>query len=355
MSKTPQYDSICDYKTLKYSYDKALTGDRKYRKEAIIFDMARERNLVALWRELKNETYCPGSYYIFEVTEPKRRRVSAPHIRDKIVQYAAHLTLWKVYEPVFIADSFACMEFRGAHRAVDKVQHYMRLCQWQHGDCWILKMDARKFFYSIDREVLKTLYRKKIKDEKFLRLLDMIIDSSPEGDTGIPLGNVTSQDMANIYLNEVDQFAKRYLGAKYYVRYMDDIIVMTPDRETAERYLAEIEKVVVERLHMELNSKTRIFPVAQGVNAYGFKIHTTHRQVRTSSKQAMKRRIKEMDKKYKNGEISLNRVMLGVNSWLGHARHSNSYNLAKKLFAKYDYIQVDNPKYKFGVRLDAHK
>jgi retron-type reverse transcriptase len=354
MPKAPLYDMVCDYKTLKLSYSKALTGTRKYRKEAILFDMARERNLVELWRALKNETYKPGRYVQFDVTEPKKRRVSAPHLRDKIVQFAAHLALWDVYEPVYIKDSFACMEDRGSHRAVDRVQHYMRQCVWQHGDCWILKMDVRKFFYAIDREVLKKLYRKKIKDEKFLRLLDMIIDSSPEGDTGIPLGNVTSQDMANIYLNEVDQFAKRFLGVKFYVRYMDDIVVMCRDKETAERYLAEMTRFINERLHLELNSKTRIFPVAQGVNAYGYKIHTTHKLVRTSSKQAMKRRMKAMHRKLSEGRITQKSVVQSVNSWLGHARHSNSFNLCKKLFGKYKYIQTEHSKYKFGTRQGAH-
>ncbi|MDL2288763.1 reverse transcriptase/maturase family protein [Oscillospiraceae bacterium OttesenSCG-928-F05] len=354
MSNHPLYEKLCDYRILRISYGQALKGKRKYRKEAIVFDMARERNLVELWRMLKNETYRPGEYIQFEVTEPKRRRVSAPRIRDKIIQFAVHLVLWDIYEPVFIKDTFACLDERGTHRAVDRVQHYMRQCKWQHGDCWIIKGDVRKFFYRIDRELLKKLLRKKIKDEKFIRLLDLILDSSPEGDTGIPLGNVTSQDFANIYLNELDQFVKRRLGIKFYVRYMDDFIIMLPSKQEAQRILAEVDAFVQTHMRLELNEKTSIFPVEQGVNAYGFKIYTTHTLARNASKAAAKRRIKAMDRKYRAGEVPLKDVVQSVNSWLGHARHSNSFNLATKIYAPYDYITVKHKKYRFGVKPVTH-
>lgn len=353
MPKFPLYEKVCDYQNLKKSYKQTQIAQRKYRKEAIVFDMARERNLVELWRSLKNETYRTGSYIRFKVYEPKERVISAPRIRDKIVQFSCHMVLRDLYLPVYIDSTFACLDGRGAHRAVSKVQHNMRQCQWQHGDGWIVKMDIRKYFYSIDRDILKKLLRKKISDEKFLHLLDMIIESSPEGEKGLPLGNVTSQDFANIYLNEVDQLAKRFLGLKWYVRYMDDIIIVVPTKEQAQEVLAKIKTFVEERLNLELNEKTKIFPLSQGVNAYGFKIFTTHRMVRNSSKAAMKRRIKAMDEKYRNGELSLNRLELGVNSWLGHARHSNSYNLSKKIFGKYKYIKVEHPDYRFGKGKDG--
>jgi len=354
MSNYPFYERVCDYKLLMRSHKQATKGPRKYRKEVVLFDMAREKNLVELWRSLKDETYRPGEYIRFEVKRPKARVVSAPRMTDKIVQYAVHCLLWEIYEPVYIKDTYACLVERGAHRAVDKVQHNMRQCVWKYGDCWILKIDIKKYFYTVDRDVLKTVYRKKVTDEKFLRLLDMIVDSSPEGDKGIPLGNVTSQDFATIYLNELDQFCKRYLNIEFYVRYMDDVCIMVPSKLQAEQLLKIIEKYLREHLRLALNTKTRIFPVSQGVNAYGYKIHTTHRLVRNSSKAAAKRRIKALDRKLKAGEITQNKVTQCVNSWLGHARHSNSYNLAKKVYAGYDYVKVEHKNYKFGVRLDEH-
>ena len=348
------FEKAIDYNNLKESYKRTQFGKRKYKKEAILFDMARERNLVKLWRELKNETYIPSDYIEFKVYEPKERIINAPKIRDKIVQFSVHTVLQDVYYSKFINSSYACLEGRGTHRAVNKVQHNIRHCKWKNGGGWILKMDVAKFFYSINRDILKRIIRKKIKDKKFLVLLDKIIDSSPEGEKGIPLGNVTSQDFANIYLNEVDQYAKRYLGLKYYVRYMDDIIIVVPTKEEAQDARDKIIKFLDEKLDLKTNNKTKIFPIEQGVNAYGFKIFTTHKLVRNSTKSAMKRRIKAMDRKIQSGEISEKYVQNCVSSWLGHARHSNSYNLSKKIFNKYKYIQVENDKYKFG-KIDTQK
>ena len=344
------YERIYDTKNLEESYKRTQSGNRKYRKEAIYFAMSKERKLRDLKKELKDKTYRPGSYIEFYVFEPKKRLVHAPHIRDKIVQFSIHTVLQGIYRSVFIKDSYACLEEKGTHEAVHRIQHYMRLAQWKYEEPYIVKIDVRKFFYSINRDILKTLYRKKIpeSEQDFLRILDMIVDSSPEGERGLPLGNVTSQDFANIYLNEVDQFCKRYLGLKWYVRYMDDICIIVKDRETARNVLAKIRTYVKDHLDLELNEKTHIYPLAQGINTLGFRIHTTHLEVRNSSKAAMKRRIKKIDEKVQSGRLTKKQAQQSVNAWLGHARHSNSYNLAKKIFEKYDYIQIEDKNWKFG-------
>ena len=344
------YERIYDTKNLEESYKRTQSGNRKYRKEAIYFAMSKERKLRCLQKELEDRTYRPGSYIEFYVFEPKKRLVHAPHIRDKIVQFSIHTVLQGIYRSVFIKDSYACLEEKGAHEAVHRIQHYMRLAQWKYEEPYIVKIDVRKFFYSINRDILKTIYRKKIpeSEQDFLRILDMIVDSSPEGERGLPLGNVTSQDFANIYLNEVDQFCKRYLGLKWYVRYMDDICIIVKDRETARDVLAKIRTYVKDHLDLELNEKTHIYPLAQGINTLGFRIHTIHLEVRNSSKAAMKRRIKKIDEKVQSGRLTKKQAQQSVNAWLGHARHSNSYNLAKKIFEKYDYIQIEDKDWKFG-------
>ena len=344
------YERIYDTKNLEESYKRTQSGNRKYRKEAIYFAMSKERKLRCLQKELEDRTYRPGSYIEFYVFEPKKRLVHAPHIRDKIVQFSIHTVLQGIYRSVFIKDSYACLEEKGTHEAVHRIQHYMRLAQWKYEEPYIVKIDVRKFFYSINRDILKTIYRKKIpeSEQDFLRILDMIVDSSPEGERGLPLGNVTSQDFANIYLNEVDQFCKRYLGLKWYVRYMDDICIIVKDRETARDVLAKIRTYVKDHLDLELNEKTHIYPLAQGINTLGFRIHTIHLEVRNSSKAAMKRRIKKIDEKVQSGRLTKKQAQQSVNAWLGHARHSNSYNLAKKIFEKYDYIQIEDKNWKFG-------
>ncbi|WP_110113280.1 reverse transcriptase domain-containing protein [Bacillus sp. CGMCC 1.16541] len=344
------YEKIVDFDNLLFAYKQTLKGDRKFRKDAILFSMLEDANLVRLWKELKTGNYRVGEYIRFKVYEPKERMVSAPRIKDKIVQFATHTVIKDVYSNVFVSDSYACLEERGTHKAVDKVQKYLRDCERLYGYGWIVKVDVSKFFYSIDRTILKRILRKKIACRKTIWLLDQIIDSSPEGERGIPLGNVTSQDFANIYLNELDQYVKRHLGIKWYVRYMDDCVAIVQTKEEAQRLKKQMCRFLRVHLNlMENPKKSQIFPLTQGVNAYGFKIWTTHKKVRDQSKRAMKRRIKAMDRKVKGGSLTVSEVKQAVDSWMGHARHSNSYNLAKKIFAPYPYIKVEGDEY-FGKR-----
>jgi hypothetical protein len=234
----------------------------------------------------------------------------------------------------------------------------MRKCVWENGDAWIIKIDIRKYFYTIDREILKNTYRKQIPDyeAEYLDLLDDMVNNSPEPDNrGIPLGNVTSQDFANIIGNEIDQFCKRYLGLKYYVRFMDDIIIVVPTLEEAREKLKQITEFVNERLNLELNEKTKIFPYKQGVKALGYVIKTTHISLQKRTIQGMKRRMKELDRQYKAGEKTEQQVQNAVGSWLGHARFADAYNLCKKIFEPYPYIKFEDPKQKFGRKIYRKK
>ncbi len=272
----------------------------------------------------------------------------------KIVQLVIHQELQTLFRPVFVNRSFACMYGKGPIRAAFNVQHDMRVARMKWGDeATVIKIDVRKFFYSIDRSVLKQIIAKRFKKLKkkypekyedflrFYRLLCKVIDSSPEGERGIPLGNVSSQDFANIYLNELDQFCIRFLGATLYTRYMDDVVIIAPDKEIAREWLAKIKVFLQERLHLETNQKTKIFYVRQGVNAYGFKIKATHLLLRTESKRREKRRIKRMMEKLQEGTITKAAIVQSVNSWLGFARWACAYNLAKKIFAPYRFIKTE--------------
>lgn len=348
------YEEVVDYGKIEIQYKEALRGTRKFRKEAVEYDLYRELNNVGLWRDLKSERYKPGSYYHTIITEPKQRALSIPRLRDKIVQLVVHQELQNIYRPVFVERSFACQYGKGPIRASFNVQHDLRVGRRLWGDgATVIKLDVRKFFYSIDRSVLKKLLAKRFKKLKkkhpekyqdflkFYRLLCKVIDSSPEGETGIPLGNVSSQDFANIYLNELDQYCIRYLGAKLYTRYMDDVVIVAPDKATAQEWLAKIKEFLREKLHLETNSKTKIFYVRQGVNAYGFKIKATHLLLRTESKRAEKRRVKRMVEKIKEGLLTRAEVAQAVNSWLGFARWASAYNLSKKMFSPYRFIKVE--------------
>lgn len=344
------YDKLKDRKNLEAGYKTTQQGKKKFRSESVLYDACAESNLDKLEESLENRTYKLGKYRTMIVREPKERIVHYPALPDKIVQYSAHMIFRELYEPVFIRDTYACIKGRGMHDAIRRIQHNMRICRWKHGDVWIVKIDLRKYFYSINREIVKKLYRKQIPEgDEFLWYLDMLLDHSPEpGGRGIPLGNTTSQDEANITGNEIDQFAKRFLCLKYYVRYMDDIIITVPSKAEARATLQSMVAFISEHLDLEVNEKTKIFPAKQGVKTLGVRIYETHILLQDATIQGMKRRIAEMDRKVKAGEMKEKDVQLAVNAWLGHARHTNSYNLCKKIFAPYPYIQIEDPEWKFG-------
>lgn len=357
------YEEIIGWDMIEAGYKNALRGQRKYTREAVDYDLLSQVNNVALWRQLMaigprpekgKKEYTPGRYRHKTITEPKERSLHIPRLRDKIVQVDIHDALQDIYRPVFVDRSFACLYGKGPIRASFNVQHDMRVARMKWGeDAAVIKIDVKKFFYSIDREILKKLLAKRFKKLKkkhpelyedllrFYRLLCKVIDSSPEGETGVPLGNVSSQDFANITLNELDQFYIRFLGAKLYTRYADDVIIIAPNKETAREWLAKITKFLKERLHLDLNSKTKIFYVRQGVNAYGYKIKATHLELRTESKRKEKRRIKAMIEKLREGRKTRQEIQQEVNSWLGFARWASAYNLAKKIFAPYRFIKVE--------------
>lgn len=359
------YEEMVGWDMIELGYKDVLRGQRKYTREAVNYDLLAEMNNVELWRELKaigprpdpaqrQKEYRPGPYRHKIITEPKTRSLHIPTLRDKIVQIDVHGALQDIYRPVFVGRSFACLHGKGPIRAALNVQHDMRVARMKWGEnAAVIKIDVKKFFYSIDRRVLKRLLAtrfKKLKKKhpelyedllRFYRLLCKVIDSSPEGETGVPLGNVSSQDFANIVLNELDQFCIRFLGAKLYTRYADDGIILAPDKETAREWLAKIKQFVKDALHLDLNSKTKIFPLRQGVNAYGYKIKATHLELRTTSKQKEKRRIKAMIAKLREGRKTRQEIQQEVNSWLGFARWASAYNLAKKIFAPYRWIKVE--------------
>ena len=330
------YSKIYDFDNLLEAYKNTQKGNRKYKNESLVFRPFYLSNLKQIQEELRLGTYIPSDYISFYVHEPKERLIHAPTLRDKIVQFSTHKVLQDIYEPVFYKHSYACLLGRGQHRAAKRVQRNLHI----NPNRWIIKIDVKKFFYSINRDILKKVLRKKIRCLILLNHLDKIIDSSPCGDKGIPLGNVTSQDFANILLNEVDQYITRYLGIRYYVRFMDDLILVVNSKKEAQENLVKIKNFLYSRLDLETNNKTKIFPVKQGVNAYGYKIYKNHMKLRDSSKNKMKRKIRKMDQKLENSEITLKEVQQSVSSWIGHAKHANSYGLIIHIFKDYPYLET---------------
>ena len=272
-----------------------------------------------------------SKYHYFKVYEPKERQIMALPFYDRVVQHAINNVLEPIFDKRFISQSYACRKGKGMHAASDTLKEWLYEWNKYHPDqpLYAIKADIHHYFQSIDHAVLKTEIRKVIKDAGVLALLDRIIDHNgnmPDG-VGIPVGNLTSQLFANIYLDALDQFIKHELGVEAYIRYMDDFVILSPDKEQLRSWLARIEQFLREELKLEFNPKTTILAAKNGIDFVGYKHRATHRKVRKDSIKRIKRTIKKCE----SGKITKEQLQKSIQSWTGHAGHADSYNLRKKI------------------------
>ena len=228
-----------------YLAHKRARNHKTYKSDVIEFEIDLERNLTFLLNDIANNTYRVGKYKEFKIYEPKERIIQALPYRDRIVhQWYVEEFIKPYILPRFINTNFACLENKGTHKAVEQLQNYMRIFKRNYGDFWILKCDISKFFYNIDKNILFDILSKYIADKKLLDFTHLLIFDGTDNmnKKGIPIGNYTSQFFANIYMNELDQYVKHILKCKYYVRYMDDFIILLKTKQECIEMKKKIEK-----------------------------------------------------------------------------------------------------------------
>jgi len=340
------YPKIYDFEALHAAYLRARRGKRN-RAAVQNFELDLEGNLIQLQNELIWGIYKTGQYRTFKVYEPKARAVAALPFRDRVVQHAVVAAIEPIWERRFIHDSYACRPGKGTHQGVDRAQVILRKVKREYGRVYVLKADIAKYFYSIDHGVLKSLIRRRIRCKNTLALLDGIIDSTATpGDphsAGIPIGSLASQLFANLYLHELDEFVKHGLREKHYVRYMDDFIVVHHDKAHLHRIRAQIEAFLWQRLRLNTNAKTQVFPVGQrygrALDFLGYRIWTTHRRIRKSSIARISKTLRRLRKQYGDGKVSLSKIRESVMSWIAHASHAESYGLRRKLLGSIPFVR----------------
>lgn len=262
-------------------------------------------NIDSLYEEIQNGSYTPKDYFRFEVYEPKKRTIYAPSFRDLVVQHAIYKIIYPIFNKTFIERSFACRVGYGTHKAADYAQDALRKSS---PDSYTLKLDIRKFFYRIDRKILRTLIERKIKDRRFVDIMMLFcVYPSP---LGIPIGNLLSQIYALIYMDPVDHYIKRFLKVNYYCRYVDDFILFGLTLSQCKEYLNKIIKFIKENLNLEL-SKYTIAKRSRGINFVGYRTWSSKRFIR-------KRSIYVFNKALKNKSI------ISLASCLGHAKRTHS-------------------------------
>lgn len=331
------YHKVYAFDNLHAAYRRARRGKR-YRTEVLSFSAHLEENLLKLQLELANGSYRTGDYRCFEVREPKRRLVAALPFRDRVVQHALCNIIGPIFDVRFISDSYACRVGKGTHAGADRVTAFLRRAQKANDETWILKGDVAQYFPSIDHEVLIGIIGRTIRCEATMRLVREIVSSwhtpGQEG-KGIAIGNLTSQLFANIYLNDLDQFVKHRLRQRYYVRYMDDFVVVGSGKTPLHSVRQNISEFLTEQLDLGLNTKTQVFPMAQGVDFLGYRIWPTHRLLRKDSVKRMRRKLRRFSEGYASGDVDLEQINMSVQSWLGHSRHANTHNLRRRIFGSF--------------------
>lgn len=330
------YEDIISVDNLLEAWQEFLRGKRKKR-DVQEFGTCLMDNILDLHHDLSQRKYRHGGYTAFKISDPKPRDIHKANVRDRLLHHALYRKLYPFFDRTFIADSYSCRKGKGAHKAMDRFRSFVGKVSLNHRrTCWILKCDIRKFFVSVDQQILIELLGQYIPDTRVLGLVSEVVHSFPSHIAlayavaqardickGLPLGNLTSQLLVNVYMNELDQFVKHSLKVKYYIRYADDFVIFSHDRNRLIQICRYIGIFLHEKLELELHpDKVSIGAIASGVDFLGWVHFPDHRVLRSSTKQRALHACKgkEIDDSV-------------TQSYLGLLSHGNAHNLSKMLNA----------------------
>lgn len=354
MAKTYQnlYMRLWQPENLWVAWKQASRGKRSHA-EVAHFEYHLEEELLALEEELREKRYQPGAYRNFVIQCPKRRLISAAPFRDRVVHHALMNVIEPLFERRFIFDSYANRRGKGTHRALDRCTYYLR----RHN--YVMHVDVVQFFPAIDHQILRSILARIIWDEDVLWLIDKILESGARvhqdeyhmvyfpGDDlfavhrprGLPIGNLTSQFWANVYLNELDQYVKRVLKCRAYLRYVDDILLFAQRKQDLHHYKSAIEDFLA-RLRLTIHTESaQPRPVASGVPFLGFIIYPNHRRLKKRNGIQYARRLRLLVKKYRSGEIEKEKLLMSLRGWLHHASHGDTWGLRKAVLASVGLLE----------------
>jgi RNA-directed DNA polymerase len=338
------YRQIVTFENLFMAYRKAAKGKRGQPNVAR-FEFDLEANLLRLQAELQDRTYRPGAYYSFHIHDPKQRLISAAPFRDRVVHHALCSVIEPIFERTFIGDAYANRKGKGTHAALDRAQSFARRY------AYVLQCDIRQFFPSIDLTILRSILARKLTDAETMGLIDLILGSGAgilrdeyemvyfAGDDlfaatrprGLPIGNLTSQFWANVYMNELDQAVKRTLQCSAYLRYVDDFLLFADSKRQLWRWKDAIrDRLAGLRLTLHEASST-VIPVTNGIPFLGFRVYPTHRRLKRRNGVAFARRYRKLCRAAARGELTIEDVDCRVRGWIAHVAHGDTYGLRRAL------------------------
>lgn len=340
------FEQITSRNNFADAYKRTQKGSPKFKVEAIRFARNEAYNLERLRQRVISAEYRPSDYIKFSVFEPKERVIYAPQYADKIVQHAVNNVLRDFYEPRFIYDSYACIRNKGNHKAVLQVQKHMRRAWLNYSEPWIVKADVQKFFYSIDREVVKEVVSQKISCRRTLALLFCIMDSSPT-EKGLPLGNLTSQLLANVLMNEIDHYIKRTLGVRHYLRYADDLVMAVEGKAQAGDILACIRAFGRDVIRLTFpDRKCFIRPLGKdGLESLGYRITPTRIGLTSAARSRFIKRVAGFDRLLQAFRISPREVKQSLTSWYSYASLASCQSFVERACLRTQCIRFSDNKF----------
>lgn len=311
------YEQVISLDNLRLADEKARRGKRRST-GVLLHDKRRDENILELHRTLSEKSFRTSEYFHFTIMEPKERQISRlPYYPDRIVHHAIMNVVEPLWMSVFTADTYSCIKDRGIHGAAQRLKKDLGDFS---GTIYCLKIDIKKYYPSIDHDILKEILRRKIKDPDLLGLLDEIIDSSP----GVPIGNYLSQYFANLYLAYFDHWIKEECRVKYYYRYADDMVFLAKTKEDLHALLDQVREYLRENLRLQVKENHQVFPVeVRGIDFVGYRFYHTHTLLRKSIKKRFARAVSRKG----------NLVQVHAAYW-GWAKHCDSINLLKRLNMK---------------------
>jgi len=321
-----KFENIVSLENLLEAWQEFLLGKNK-RKDVQEFRINLMDNILKLHHNLVYHKYEHSGYKAFMVHDPKTRNIHKATVSDRLLHHAIYRQLYPFFDKTFIFDSYSCRLDKGAHRAINRFNRFfLKASRNNTKTCWVLKGDIKNFFASINHEILINILKDYISDENIIRLLTQVVNSfHVENGKGLPLGNLTSQLFANIYLNEFDRFVKHKIKAKFYIRYADDFVILSDDKGWLENQVFKIKEFLSSSLNLEIHpNKISIKTMASGVDFLGWVNFPDHHVLRQSTKKRMFRKLKENN--YKEESYL---------SYLGMIKHGQSYKIKQELLNNY--------------------
>lgn len=319
ISLTHKFDDIISVENILLAWKEFIPGKRKKR-DVQEFQGHLMDNILELHEDLKAKRYKHGSYIPFRISDPKPREIHKASVRDRLMHHAIYRILYPFFDRTWIADSFSCRNNKGTHKAIKRFQALAFKVSKNHTrTCFVLKCDIRKFFASIDHEMLLSIVAKFIPDQDIVHLVKEVVGSfhAKVPGVGLPLGNLTSQLLVNIYMNEFDQFVKHKLKAKYYIRYADDFVFLSENKKWLEGLIPQINIFLNTRLKISTHpDKVYVKTIASGVDFLGWVHFKDHRVLRGATKRRMLRNLER------------GRPAARVQSYKGLLSHGNAYKLS---------------------------